>query len=195
MGHEFISPLRRWEVLAGLAETINAKSFVEVGCKEGRTTGFMLSALPDLRVIAIDPWCAVPNAAEDYREWDFKAIEAEFWKNAGEHKDRCEMLKMTSQQSEYWYTQGRHWPDGRLMGDIDIVFIDAGHDYDSCKQDIELWWPLVRDGGYLCGHDFQHRFPGVMRAVADAFPLLEVALFPDSVWCVEKKAGGLRNAA
>lgn len=188
MGHEFISPLRRWEVLAGLAQSINAKTFVEVGCKEGRTTGFMLDALPDLRVIAIDPWCDIPNSAESYKDWDFKAIEAEFWKNVGEHKDRCLMLKDTSKGAEYWYTQGgRCWDDGKRIDDIDIVFIDAGHDYESCKQDIELWWPLVREGGYLTGHDYQHKFPGVMRAVAEKFPLLEVTLFPDSVWCVEKR--------
>ena len=190
MGHAFLSPLRRWEVLAGIAQEIGAKTFVEVGCKQGRTTGFMLSALPDLRVIAIDPWAAVPNSAEDYKEWDFKAIEAEFWKNVGENKERCDMLRTISEEAcADPYIERLFRED-----DIDMVFIDAGHDYDSCKQDIELWWPLIREGGMLCGHDYQHKFPGVMRAVAEYFPLLDVAVFPDSVWCVEKRAN-LKRAA
>lgn len=191
MGHEYISPLRRWEVLAGLAETISAKTFVEVGCKSGRTTGFLLDAIPDLRVIAIDPWRDIPNAAESYKEWDFAAIEAEFWKNIGENKERCEMLRMTSiEAAGFSAIPNMENPSARF----DLVFIDAGHDYESCKLDIDLWWPLVRDGGYLCGHDYQHKFPGVMRAVAEFFPLLEVAIFPDSVWCVEKR-GALKVAA
>ncbi len=191
MGHEFMSPLKRSEILAGLAQEIKAKTFVEVGCKEGRTTGFMLSAIPDIHVIAIDPWSPVTNADEDYKDWDFSAIEAEFWKNVGDNKDRCMMLRMLSTTAADEY---RHQFGGNSTPLADMVFIDAGHDYPSCKQDIELWWPLIKEGGYLCGHDYQHKFPGVMRAVADSFPLLDVALFPDSVWCVEKRTG-LKRAA
>lgn len=186
MGHAFQSPLRRWEVLAGLCEQMGAKTFVEVGCREGRTTGFLLENLPELEVIAIDPWAPIANSDEDYKEWDFGKIEREFWENVGENKDRVEMIRKTSLE---WATV-EHLELGK-MGDApyDIVFIDAGHDYDNALADIKAWWPLVRDGGYLCGHDYQHKFPGVMRAVATAFPLLRVAVCPDSVWVVQKDAG------
>lgn len=185
MGHSYQSPLARWDVLAGLCKQSDARTFVEVGCKEGRTTGFLLNDLPNLRVIAIDPWAPVANAAEDYRGWDFSAIEREFWQNVGAHKDRCGQMRMTSEEAV------------KLAGasaPFDVVFIDAGHDYENALSDIKAWWPLVRTGGYLCGHDFQHKFPGVMRAVAKAFPLLRVAVCPDSVWVVQKEAD-LRCAA
>lgn len=178
MGHAFQSPLRRWEVLAGLAQQMDAKTFVEVGCKEGRTTGFLLANLPDLHVIAIDPWAPMPNADEDYRDWDFADIEAKFWQNVGEHKRRVVMHRATSLESVSLLPKDS----------VDIIFIDAGHDYQNALADIRAWWPLVREGGYLCGHDYQHTFPGVMRAVADAFPLLRVAVCPDSVWIVQKEA-------
>lgn len=178
MGHAFQSPLRRWDVLAGLAQTINAKTLVEVGCKEGRTTGFLLANLPDLKVIAVDPWMPMPNKSEDYKDWDFGAIERSFWQNVGQNSDRCTMHQIPS------------WDASRVYEDssLDIVFIDAGHDYDNALADIKAWWPLVRDGGYLCGHDYQHTFPGVMRAVADVFPLIRVAVCPDSVWVVQKES-------
>ena len=38
-------------------------------------------------------------------------------------------------------------------GIADMVFIDADHRYEGAKQDIELWWPKVKEGGILCGHD------------------------------------------
>lgn len=185
MGHAFQSPLRRWDVLVGLCESIGAQTFVEVGCKEGRTTGALLKALPELHVSAIDPWEPTPNADEDYSGWDFKAIEAEFWANVGEHKDRVTMLRTTSDEAVTMY-----WSPPQ-----DIVFIDAGHDYENALADIRAWWPLVREGGYLCGHDYQHKFPGVMRAVAESFPLMRVAVCPDSVWVVRKEEGSLRAAA
>lgn len=180
MGHAFQSPVRRWEVLAGLAQSISAKTFVEVGCKEGRTTGFMLANLPELQVVAVDPWAPVANSDEDYKDWDFADIEAKFWQNVGENKDRCAMWRMLSKQAAS--------DIGCLTRPIDMVFIDAAHDYDNCVADIKAWWPLVRPGGMLCGHDYQHNFPGVMRAVAKAFPLIRVAVCPDSVWVVQKDA-------
>lgn len=185
MGHAFQSPLRRWEVLAGLCEQMGAKTFVEVGCREGRTTGFLLENLPDLSITAIDPWAPIANADEDYSGWDFAKIEREFWENVGEHKDRVEMIRKTSLEWAAVEQIGL----GK-MGDApyDIVFIDAGHDYENALADIKAWWPLVRPGGYLCGHDYQHKFPGVMRAVAATFPLLRVALCPDSIWVVQKDA-------
>ena len=32
---------------------------------------------------------------------------------------------------------------------FDIVYIDAGHDYKSCYQDIEYWFDKVKDGGII----------------------------------------------
>ncbi len=178
MGHAYQSPVRRRDVLAGLVKQMNARTFVEVGCKEGRTCGVLLKEFPELHVIAIDPWAPVPNPDEDYKDWDFEAIEREFWENVGENKARVRMRCMTSLQAAQAFAEER----------FDIVFIDAGHDYDNALADIRAWWPLVRESGYLCGHDYQHKFPGVMRAVAEAFPLLRVAVCPDSVWVVQKTA-------
>jgi len=50
---------------------------------------------------------------------------------------------------------------------FDWVYIDAAHDYQSVTDDITAWWPLVRPGGWLAGHDYLDRAPdyGVKRAV------------------------------
>jgi hypothetical protein len=37
---------------------------------------------------------------------------------------------------------------------LDFVYIDADHDYEHCKQDIECWFPKVRHGGLVAGHDY-----------------------------------------
>lgn len=37
---------------------------------------------------------------------------------------------------------------------FDWVYIDASHDYESVKEDIESWWPKIKFGGFLCGHDY-----------------------------------------
>ena len=77
--------------------------------------------------------------------------------------------------------------NAQAVKEADIVFIDALHDYDSVYEDIRLWWPRVRVGGMLCGHDFNHQWPGVERAVADSFNLMQVGVTSDSVWFVLKQ--------
>ena len=37
---------------------------------------------------------------------------------------------------------------------LDFVYIDADHSYESCKQDLEAWFPKVRHGGLVAGHDY-----------------------------------------
>ena len=51
---------------------------------------------------------------------------------------------------------------------IDFVYIDAEHDYDSVKQDLSVWFPKVKIGGFLAGHDYnKEQFPGLVKAVCD----------------------------
>lgn len=175
---------RRWDVLASFMLEQGYSTFVEVGCKEGRTTGHILKNVPDSRVVAIDPWAPVPNSKETYKDWDYAKIEREFWENVGEHKERCWMERMTSEMAA---KGGGAFP----IQSADIVFIDAAHDYENVMKDIRLWWPHLRIGGMLCGHDFNHKWPGVERAVADSFTLMDVGVAPDSVWFVVKSREGM----
>lgn len=179
---------RRWDVLASFMESQGYKTFVEVGCKEGRTTGHILKSIPDSRVVAIDPWIVQDATAdatrETYADWNFASIEAEFWKNVGEHKDRVEMLRAKSNEAV----------DNTPINQ-DLVFIDALHDYDSVRDDIRLWWPKVRVGGMLCGHDFNHKWPGCERAVADSFNLMHIGVASDSVWFIIKNNEAQWNGA
>lgn len=199
---------RRWDVLASFMLDQGYKTFVEVGCKEGRTTGHILKNVPDSRVIAIDPWIANPAppngdmTREDYEKWDFAKIEADFWANVGENIKRCMMIRTTSADAALRVQPqpelNRTWiaaqdppkENGEGIGyiypPIDIGFIDALHDYESVLEDIRLWWPKVRIGGMLCGHDFNHKWPGVERAVADNFNLLDIGVASDSVWFIIK---------
>lgn len=62
---------------------------------------------------------------------------------------------------------------------FDLVFIDGSHEYDAVKADLDAWWPLVKNGGIIAGHDFGQRspycngsagfYPGVERAVREKF--------------------------
>lgn len=66
---------------------------------------------------------------------------------------------------------------------LNVVYIDATHSKEAVAADIEAWFPKIRIGGFICGHDYHAGFPGVMEAVGDRF--VGVQTFCDSSWMVE----------
>lgn len=44
-------------------------------------------------------------------------------------------------------------------GTMDFIYVDARHDYCGVKEDIELYWPKLRDGGIMA----VSRYTGALR--------------------------------
>lgn len=59
-------------------------------------------------------------------------------------EDRAVMVRATSEVASDMFEDNS----------LDFVYIDANHAYDYVVQDIELWYPKIKEGGYLCGHDY-----------------------------------------
>jgi hypothetical protein len=59
-------------------------------------------------------------------------------------EDRAIMLRASSDKA------------ADMFGDstLDFVYIDANHSYECVKKDLETWYPKVRSGGFICGHDY-----------------------------------------
>jgi SAM-dependent methyltransferase len=50
---------------------------------------------------------------------------------------------------------------------FDLIYIDAAHEYEEVRMDVELFWPLVRPGGVMFGDDYIPQFSGLRRAVEE----------------------------
>jgi len=82
-------------------------------------------------------------------------------------------------------------------GSLHFAFIDAGHSYEQVTADIEAWWPKIRPGGILAGHDYEQGWPEVCRAVDDFFgsawgvPGRHLACIPcNNSWSVRRTGDG-----
>jgi len=73
-------------------------------------------------------------------------------------------------------------------GSLDFVFIDADHSYEGALADIRAWVPKVREGGIVCGHDFdvpEYPMWGVRRAMKD-YGMDRAIIGKNYTWCVPK---------
>jgi len=77
---------------------------------------------------------------------------------------------------------------------IDLFFIDGSHDYEQVKRDISNYWPKLKIGGNLLGHDYSghplHR--GIVQAAKETFGKRLKRLENSRVFMVQKKTKELR---
>lgn len=59
---------------------------------------------------------------------------------------------------------------------FDVVYIDADHTFEAVLRDLKDWWPLVKPGGFLAGHDYVQGIPWV-----DVFEALNVFMDQNSL--------------
>jgi len=133
---------------------------VELGVNKGLLFQMLLEQCPTLRLFGVDT-CPVPH-----RKDKCLAI-------AEQYKDRATMLVMTTDEAVTYFAHDS----------MDFVFIDADHSYEAVQSDIANWRPIIRTGGWLLGHDYNAKWPGVVSAVDRAFGS-RVRVFPGSIWGV-----------
>ncbi len=73
---------------------------------------------------------------------------------------------------------------------IDFIFIDANHEYESVKSDIEAWYPKLKENGIMAGHDIQQE--GVFKALNDFYDKnkeeIEITIINEiTCWLLKKK--------
>ncbi|SHJ77804.1 Methyltransferase domain-containing protein [Roseomonas rosea] len=67
----------------------------------------------------------------------------------------------------------------------DLIHIDAAHEYEPVKRDIENYWALLRPGGIMIGDDYP--WPGVKQAADEFAAAMKLALEVDGPkWTLRK---------
>lgn len=110
----------------------NGAKCVEVGTRYGDLALEVIQARPDLNLTVVDSWQGSFADAEPIAYEKLKG------KNVVLHKGES-------------VDAARFFNDGSL----DLVYIDAAHDYANVTADIDAWWPKVKAGGILSGHDYE----------------------------------------
>ena len=133
----------------------------EIGVWRGDSSSTLLRYIKELTLHMIDPWetggghTTMPKIIEELKAAKIEAAERTLM-----YTDRRIIHVQTSEEAAPLFENKS----------LDFVFIDAEHTYECVKQDINLWYPKVKLGGILSGHDYngvgdrRGRF-GVKKAV------------------------------
>lgn len=132
----------------------------ELGVDKGILFRMLLEGVPDLHLTGVDVF---PDRERSRRVFST----AEFY------ADRAHVLQMTTEDASHCIEDGS----------MDFVFIDADHSEPAVALDIARWQPKVKAGGWLGGHDYSRKFPGVIRAVDRVFGS-SVKTWPGAIWGV-----------
>lgn len=134
----------RVSFITGLLNQMGAEKGVEIGVFKGQFSKQLL-----------DNWGGTLYMVDPWRPLGDEYIDASNHKNHTDAYERA-MESIRGLEDRAFMLRGL----GELIVDIfedeslDFVYIDGNHAYDYVKQDLEKWWPKVKPGGLVMGHDY-----------------------------------------
>ncbi len=137
------------------SEAAQRERIVEIGCWMGRSTRALADSTSG-KVWAVDTWEGSAEHREIFQQIKPDAIYKAFLETVSDLAN-VEPVKQPSVAAAEF-----------VPGDLDMVFIDGAHDYESVKADITTWKAKLKPGGLLCGHD--RDWKGVAQAVRELLP-------------------------
>lgn len=143
---EFPVPSRRNDFIFTL-EKLKWKTAIEVGVQKGLFAKKMLEnwhSCTEYKLVDLWGREAGYNEPGNHSMNFHNAAYADTKRRVKPYTDKVEFFAMRSTDAAK-SIQDNHF---------DFVYLDARHDYCAVAEDINSYWPKVRPGGILAGHDF-----------------------------------------
>lgn len=118
----------------------------EIGTHKGEFAKYVLSHWRGRHLFCIDPY----EKAENYdpsvnnMETDREHHKAAALAVTRSFYPRADLLHESSEEAAKRFQQHA----------LDFVYLDGDHSLAAVKKDLNTWWPLLKPGGLLLGHDF-----------------------------------------
>jgi len=137
--------------------------FVEIGSWKGRSSVFMAEKIKEsgknIEFYVIDTFEGTENEHEEYDEIKNKSLYDVYLKNIDPVKSYIKTIRGSSLDVHSQFGDNS----------IDFLFIDGDHTYKGVRNDLRNWFPKVKSGGIIAGHDYTEPTCGVKMAVDEFF--------------------------
>lgn len=173
----FNGDLQGWDseapVFKSVLEKINPKLIVEVGTWKGASAIHFASLCKELKydaqILCVDTWLGSEEYYTNLTVWHphllkkagYPSVYYTFLRNVVDagFKESIIPFPTTSIIAAKVLKHHNIYPD--------IIYLDASHDYESVYMDLELYYDILNNGGYLIGDDYSSTWQGVVDACAD----------------------------
>jgi len=132
---------------------------VEIGTYKGEGVYKIFNNLSISKLYTIDPY-NFKNliAGVNFTKEDAESLKQSMKNALSVYGDKIEIINKTSIEAANLISER-----------LDFVYLDGDHSYETVKKELELYYPKVKSGGLLAGHDFNGDDNGVERAVVEFF--------------------------
>jgi hypothetical protein len=137
--------ITRVELIRNIGQEFPKGKGVEVGTFKGNFSNQIMNNWSGT-LYMVDVWRPLESGYDDssnHGRYD-GGVYTDAMENIKGFEDRAIMVRATSEIAADMFNDNS----------LDFVYIDANHAYDYVVQDIELWYPKVKKGGFICGHDY-----------------------------------------
>jgi predicted O-methyltransferase YrrM len=142
---------------------------VEIGSYAGEST--VIFAKHFRRVVAIDPYLNDYDVNDITCQFmDLADVYSVFVKNITPYNNIELIKKLSDFAIRDLITQK-----------FDFIYIDGLHTYDQIKKDIKNYYPLIKSGGFIAGHDYHPVYQGVMDGIIETIGYPDQT-FVDTSW-------------
>lgn len=174
----------------------NGDILCELGSFMGRSACFMMESLQHfnktVKFHAIDLFKITPDEGDGQMPW---SENAKLWSKrmGGSDKLLDSFLFYTKNSPAYSYLTNYIQESSDIAAQkfednsVFFCFVDASHLYENAKKDILAWWPKIKSGGYLAGHDIGSL--GVQQALREFISSNNLQISTDGIasWIISKK--------
>jgi hypothetical protein len=136
--------------LPALCRDLGYTRGAEIGVWKGAYSASFCQANPALHMLCVDPWLSYPAWKDTKNKLD--PIEAERFMADAYATARARLAPLNCTIVRKFSADAAASVED---ASLDFTFIDGNHVLEAVTQDLELWAPKVKPGGWIGGHDFR----------------------------------------
>jgi hypothetical protein len=160
-GEEWFKPESQHLISEVIEKLDHNSKCVEIGSWKGKSAAYtcekIINSKKKIHLDCIDTW----EGSVEHKEFpNLHRLYDIFIRNMKPFEKYYTPIRMSSMEAVKLYEDES----------LDFIFIDASHEYEDVKYDINYWFPKLKKGCVISGDDYNNPgFPGVAKAVNEFF--------------------------
>ncbi|MEG4838606.1 CmcI family methyltransferase [Microcoleus sp. B9-D4] len=160
------------------------KRYLEIGVHNGTSMSYVLNSNIPIVAIGVDLFEDTYGYYQQHDHINIKQTKNNIKKNNPYN------YQFTLIKGNAWDTNTFDQVEQTLQGEpVELLFIDGDHSYEGVKKDFTIYSPLVTSGGLIVLDDYEPRYPGILKFVAeiDWNQYIVLGIFQENELILQKK--------